>query len=63
MSTEKISQHIYDTARTKGGVPLVIANKTFMVDVTADSGNIAAGLSWEAYHNISCIEMIEEDNE
>jgi hypothetical protein len=63
LSADLISQHIYDSARKKSGVPLVIANRVFMVDVTADSGNIAAGMTWEAYHNLSCIEMIEEDNE
>ncbi len=62
-STYTISQHIYNCAREQHGVPLVIADQLFMVDVTADSGNIAAGMDWQAYHNLSCIEMIEEDNE
>jgi hypothetical protein len=58
-----ISAHLYASARRKGGVPLVIADQTFMVDVTADSGNIEAGMTWKAFHNVSCVEMIEEDNE
>jgi hypothetical protein len=63
LSADLISEHLYQAARKKGGVPLVIADRVFMVDVSADSGNIAAGMTWEAYHNISCVEMIEEDNE
>lgn len=63
LSAFDISQHLYSSARLKHGVPLVIADKVFMVDVSADSGNIAAGTTWEAYHNVSCVEMVEEDNE
>lgn len=58
-----ISQHIYTSARRKGGVPLVIADQVFMVDVSADSGNVESGMTWKAFHNLTCVEMVEEDNE
>lgn len=58
-----ISNHIYATARKKGGVPLVIADRVFIVDITTDRGNIEPGMTWNAIHNITAVEMVEEDNE
>jgi hypothetical protein len=58
-----ISEHLYNTARTKGGVPLVVGDDFYVVDVTTDSGNTEAGMTGASYHNITCVEFIEEDNE
>lgn len=57
-----LSEHIYQTARTKGGVPLVIGDRFYVVDVTTDTGNTEAGMSHAAYHNVTCVEFVEEDN-
>lgn len=58
-----IKDHIEATARKKGGVPLVIGDQEFIVDVTTDSGTLEPSLSWSGYHNVTCVQFIEEDNE
>jgi hypothetical protein len=61
--SKAIREHIEATARKKGGVPLVIGDMEYIVDVTTDSGNIEPSLSWSGYHNVTCIQFVEEDNE
>jgi hypothetical protein len=46
-------------ARKKGGVPLVVGDQLFMVDVTTDSGNVKPGMDFATFHNITAILMVE----
>lgn len=62
-SERQLSDELFIASRKKGGVPLVIGDELFVVDVTTNAGNIEAGETYSAMHSISCVEMIEEDNE
>lgn len=62
-SPRKISDAIFYAARKKGGVPLVIGEETFIVDVTTNAGSMEAGMTYKAFHNVHCIQMTEDEND
>ncbi len=61
VSTRKMFDAIFEASTRKGGSTLVIGNETFEVDITSDTGNIAADLQFSAYVNVSAAETTEID--
>jgi hypothetical protein len=54
-------QVVFDAATKKGGVSLVIGDRTYIVDVTSDVSNREAGISEAGFINVTCVEWAEAE--
>lgn len=62
LSPRKIHEHIIEAATRKGGSTLIIGDKEFLVDVTANEGNIEPLPNYKGFISVSAAMMQEIDD-
>jgi hypothetical protein len=56
-----IDDHIFNAVNKKGGSTLVIGDRTYVVDLTAESANIQANMTFANYPSLTAVESTEID--